>query len=175
MPRKGSRKIEVDGFSYRWRLKIYEDNWYGPLRYVVLVERQAAKTGRLLEATFIGDESGETYVSPVDVVAAIKRGLAGPWNPDEPGSPVVLPPIHLHRKALTESPDASKAKAKACCKDLEYHLNRPECEQHGFNCPDTVIVGPPIRKHFGLPVHDGSSSYISIFHCPFCGSKLPNP
>ena len=59
-----------------------------------------------------------------------------------------------------------------CCDLLEEHLNKT-CGQHEspHDC-DTVIVGPPVMKRWGLPVHDGGHSYIQIKFCPFCGSAL---
>jgi len=59
-----------------------------------------------------------------------------------------------------------------CCSMMKAHLNKT-CEQHDspYDC-DCVIVGPPLTK-WGLPVHDGGHSRITINFCPFCGTKLP--
>jgi hypothetical protein len=48
-----------------------------------------------------------------------------------------------------------------------------KCEQHPdpYDCADAVVVGPP-RSSWGLPVHDGSHSHITIKFCPWCGTKV---
>lgn len=49
------------------------------------------------------------------------------------------------------------------------------CEQHSsrFECPDCLIHFSPERRTYGLIVHDGGESLISIRFCPWCGSALP--
>jgi hypothetical protein len=37
---------------------------------------------------------------------------------------------------------------------------------------DCVITHDTKGKTFGLPIHDGGSSYIKINHCPWCGEQL---
>lgn len=61
-----------------------------------------------------------------------------------------------------------------CCEMLAEHLNKT-CEQHAdpYDCCDSVLIGPPLKSRWGLPIHDGSHSYIAIEFCPFCGTKLP--
>ena len=63
--------------------------------------------------------------------------------------------------------------AEPCCEIMSQQLNKT-CEQHKdpFDC-DGTVVGPPVMKNWGLPVPDGSHSYIQIKFCPFCGEKLP--
>lgn len=57
-----------------------------------------------------------------------------------------------------------------CCKELADHVTT-RCEEHdSFDCPDQVIVAT--NSGYGLPIHDGGSSYIEIKHCPWCGSKV---
>jgi hypothetical protein len=64
----------------------------------------------------------------------------------------------------------------ACCPEMEDRL-RWRCEQHDRpgSYPDCVVWYYPGRGEFGLPVHDGGSSYIAIRHCPWCGAALPGP
>lgn len=59
------------------------------------------------------------------------------------------------------------------CEMNAAHLNN-KCEQHPdpYDC-EGVLVGPPFQKQWGLPVRDGTHSYIRIEFCPFCGKKLP--
>jgi hypothetical protein len=53
-----------------------------------------------------------------------------------------------------------------------------QCDQHPspWDCPDRVIIATA-SGGFGLPVRDGedgaASSFISIWHCPWCGAPLP--
>lgn len=60
-----------------------------------------------------------------------------------------------------------------CCKDMAYHLNK-NCLEHKdiYDCPDVIIFRSPDRNVYGLPIHDGGSSYIKIIYCPWCGNKL---
>ena len=53
-----------------------------------------------------------------------------------------------------------------------------KCETHDpFDCPDKVVVRVTDTegRGYGLPVHDGGSSYIRINYCPWCGQKHTNP
>jgi hypothetical protein len=49
------------------------------------------------------------------------------------------------------------------------------CEQHpdGHDCPDCLVHYSPKFRKYGLIVHDGGSSSISIQFCPWCGVQLP--
>lgn len=50
-----------------------------------------------------------------------------------------------------------------------------ECKQHTdrWDCPDALVSYSAKFDEYGLIVHDGGSSSISIDYCPWCGSKLP--
>jgi len=66
-----------------------------------------------------------------------------------------------------------------CCEDLAEHVSS-RCEKHdAYECPDKVIInikrGDELRGYecgYGLPIHDGGSSYIEIKFCPWCGADL---
>ena len=47
------------------------------------------------------------------------------------------------------------------------------CNQHAdrYDCPDALI--DQVRGGYGIIVHDGSTSFIKIAFCPWCGAKLP--
>ena len=49
------------------------------------------------------------------------------------------------------------------------------CEKHPapFDCPDSLIYYASRFDEYGIIVHDGGSSYVSIDFCPFCGARLP--
>lgn len=61
---------------------------------------------------------------------------------------------------------------KYCCEQMKSHVEY-KCEIHEspFDCPDNLIYHSP-NDIFGLIIHDGSSSYVIIDYCPFCGKKL---
>ena len=40
-------------------------------------------------------------------------------------------------------------------------------------CPDALVSYSAKFDEYGIIVHDGGSSSISIDYCPWCGSKLP--
>jgi len=49
------------------------------------------------------------------------------------------------------------------------------CAQHPsrFDCPDALIEYFPRLGEYGLIIHDGGQSVVTIAFCPFCGAKLP--
>ena len=50
------------------------------------------------------------------------------------------------------------------------------CAQHPdrFECPDALVHYSERRNCYGLIIHDGTNSVISITFCPWCGAKLPS-
>lgn len=64
---------------------------------------------------------------------------------------------------------------RLCCDMMRSQFTH-ECEQHPdpFECPDVLVVYVPKYDEFGLPIHDGGSSYLLIRHCPWCGTSLPD-
>lgn len=61
-----------------------------------------------------------------------------------------------------------------CCGRMKENL-AVGCEQHSdvFDCPDTLVYYSDRFDEYGLIIHDGGSSCITIHHCPWCGAKLP--
>jgi hypothetical protein len=49
-----------------------------------------------------------------------------------------------------------------------------KCEEHPdpVDCPDNLIYFSEKLNEYGLIVHDGGSSFVTINFCPFCGTKL---
>jgi hypothetical protein len=47
-----------------------------------------------------------------------------------------------------------------------------ECDQHEnpWECSDAVVC--QTSEGYGLPIHDGGTSYIQIQFCPWCGASL---
>jgi hypothetical protein len=60
-----------------------------------------------------------------------------------------------------------------CCEQMKRHVEH-SCDLHAdlSECPDSLIVRHAETGEFGLRVHDGGSSFISICHCPWCGTDL---
>ena len=58
-----------------------------------------------------------------------------------------------------------------CCEMMEYH-SQNHCAVHGnvFECPDCLIYHGD--KRYGIIIHDGGESYITINFCPWCGTSL---
>jgi hypothetical protein len=49
-----------------------------------------------------------------------------------------------------------------------------KCDIHAdvFDCPDRLVYYSSQNHQYGLIVHDGGSSYITIDYCPWCGTNL---
>lgn len=49
------------------------------------------------------------------------------------------------------------------------------CDKHSdiYLCPDVLASYSPRFDEYGLIVHDGGSSIITIMYCPWCGQCLP--
>lgn len=63
---------------------------------------------------------------------------------------------------------------KHCCESMRCQAELT-CPHHSsaFECPDALILYSPKFNEYGLIVHDGGSSAVSISFCPWCGTKLP--
>jgi hypothetical protein len=61
-----------------------------------------------------------------------------------------------------------------CCDDMRRNLDF-HCEQHEspFDCPDALVYYSDKFDEYGIIVHDGGPSVVTINHCPWCGTKLP--
>jgi hypothetical protein len=62
---------------------------------------------------------------------------------------------------------------KHCCTDMTEAVTS-SCEQHPdrFDCPDALIDYSPRSRRYGIIIHDGGSSSMTIAFCPWCGSSL---
>lgn len=60
-----------------------------------------------------------------------------------------------------------------CCPDMAVAL-RWKCEQHSTpaDCPDCLVQFYKSTSTYGMPVHDGGSSFVPIRYCPWCGTDL---
>jgi len=48
------------------------------------------------------------------------------------------------------------------------------CAVHAdrFSCPDSLISYNPVFDEYGIIIHDGGKSSITVNYCPWCGEKL---
>jgi hypothetical protein len=66
--------------------------------------------------------------------------------------------------------------ARFCCEMMQSNVEH-RCGEHPnpFECPDNLISYSVKREEYGVIVHDGGSSQISIAFCPWCGARLASP
>jgi hypothetical protein len=43
-----------------------------------------------------------------------------------------------------------------------------------FGCPDNLLYYDEKFNEYGIIIHDGGQSYLTIIYCPWCGIKLPD-
>ncbi|MYS21835.1 hypothetical protein GA0115240_1352102 [Streptomyces sp. DvalAA-14] len=63
-----------------------------------------------------------------------------------------------------------------CCEEMTSRVN-VRCDQHHddpFACPDALIAFSADFQEYGLIIHDGGTSSITIDFCPWCGRRLPD-
>ncbi|MBA4307380.1 MAG: hypothetical protein C0429_11660 [Sphingopyxis sp.] len=62
---------------------------------------------------------------------------------------------------------------KHCCEMMHSNVENI-CDMHPdrFDCPDCLI--DYFKDSYGLMIHDGGRSVITISYCPWCATKLPN-
>lgn len=60
-----------------------------------------------------------------------------------------------------------------CCAEMTRQVQHT-CADHPdlSECPDALIVHDPDSGQFGMRVHDGGTSHLTISHCPWCGVDL---
>jgi hypothetical protein len=61
-----------------------------------------------------------------------------------------------------------------CCQAMAHRVNW-HCDQHvdPFDCPDALVRFSAQFQEYGLIIHDGGASVITINFCPWCGQRLP--
>lgn len=65
--------------------------------------------------------------------------------------------------------------SRFCCTELKEAVER-SCSDHPdiYECPDHLISYTPRFDEYGIIIHDGGSSSVSISFCPWCGARLPS-
>jgi len=61
-----------------------------------------------------------------------------------------------------------------CCERMTEQVEH-KCDacDGSFACPDALIYYDLRFDEYGIIVHDGAMSYVTIAFCPFCGARLP--
>jgi hypothetical protein len=74
---------------------------------------------------------------------------------------------------LTRELERMKDQVPMCCEALAAQLNW-SCDRHERpeDCPDCLVRFDQRRAVFGLPIHDGGTSFVAIRYCPWCGVEL---
>jgi hypothetical protein len=60
------------------------------------------------------------------------------------------------------------------CERMDYFVNY-RCPDHPdpFECPDNLVHYSKQTQRYGLIIHDGGNSFVTIGFCPWCGARLP--
>ena len=63
---------------------------------------------------------------------------------------------------------------KHCCEQMD-SATTLNCTKHNneYECPDVLVKYIDKFDEYGLIIHDGGCSLITISFCPFCGNELP--
>ncbi len=63
---------------------------------------------------------------------------------------------------------------KHCCDMMRANVEKA-CDQHPdpFECTDHLVHFWPKSGDYGLIIHDGGRSCVTINFCPWCGAELP--
>lgn len=62
-----------------------------------------------------------------------------------------------------------------CCATMAAQIAHA-CTEHAdvFDCPDALIFYKPRFDEYGIIIHDGGTSSLTIHYCPWCGTALPH-
>lgn len=67
------------------------------------------------------------------------------------------------------------AETEFCCESMQADLEQT-CSTHlrRYECPDSLITYWAGSHTYGLMIHDGGTSIMQIYFCPWCGANLKN-
>lgn len=105
MPRKGSRRVEVDGAAYLWRVRGdgYSKQWIGssPVVLTLTCQRDEDRPGRVMQAWLATREPPTdtpdyepmhtATLHPAEVRQIIAHALSKGWDPAKRGASFLLP------------------------------------------------------------------------------------
>lgn len=62
-----------------------------------------------------------------------------------------------------------------CCDAMEAAIEF-DCSQHAtpWECMDVPVIYNEVFDEYGLVMRDGTSAYVLLQYCPWCGTKLPD-
>ena len=107
MPRKGSRKVEVDGDTFLWRIRgdSYSQLWHNglsPISLLLTCQQDQERPGRVLRACLLtrnppADDpdyapAHKATLYPADVRQIITHAISKGWDPSERGAAFELKP-----------------------------------------------------------------------------------
>jgi hypothetical protein len=107
MPRKGSRKVEVDGDTFLWRISgdSYSRRWHSglsPVSLLLTCQRDEERPGRVLQASLISRNppaddpdyapGHRATLYPADVRQIIAHAVSKGWDPSGRGAAFELEP-----------------------------------------------------------------------------------
>lgn len=87
-------------------------------------------------------------------------------------------PKYSHWELKNRIKESGMKPGKHCCVEMEYHLLESIREKEVLKEDpeyinyDAVITWDKSRRSYGIPIHDGGSSYIRIRYCPWCGKNI---
>lgn len=63
---------------------------------------------------------------------------------------------------------------KHCCEAMDDAVLF-DCGRHSnpWDCTDGLVLYNEVFDEYGLVMRDGTTSYVLLAHCPWCGTQLP--
>ena len=99
MPRKGSRKISIDGKNYLWSLRTsnryirWDEEQPAMNAGTLTVQEDVEKPGRVAQTSLLWRRT--TSVTPEVIRAVIRRFIVNGWNPSERGKAAAMADIDV--------------------------------------------------------------------------------
>jgi len=61
-----------------------------------------------------------------------------------------------------------------CCNKMQKSVTYKCDHDHDkWECGDQILHYGEVFDEYGLIIHDGGATFVSISYCPWCGKKLP--
>ncbi len=138
-------------------------------RYALNVWTFAALETQRREAARDGHDLGGRYMAAPDLfVERLDRALLEAAVTD------MLTAGRLKLEWLVEGDQDSAGVQHHCCARMAEAVSTT-CRDHPdrLDCPDSLIHHSVRSNEYGLVIHDGGHSFVTIQFCPFCGTALP--
>ena len=119
IPRKGGRRLVVDGTLYTWRIRKAPTYFQAAFEAPMMVAIQAADAPRCPLVVSLGVSRPDNWIhphqtgiTPAQVVAIVRRALAEGWVPSRPGPAFCVEhPVVADAIGPTEHPHAPARRA----------------------------------------------------------------